>query len=74
MSGGHTRTISNAYQNPQGDRECWSGDSGGYMQTIVTLPVAPGQNAFIRFRQATDKQNFLPPYTGWRVDSIVVSN
>jgi len=74
VTGGYTRTISALYQNPLGNRACWSGDSFGFMTTTVTLPAAAGQTVNLRFRQGTDKANQLPPYTGWRIDSLVVLN
>lgn len=76
-AGGYNRTLAptSSYQNPLGGRAAWSGSTGGnWMTTSVTLPLTAGTSAQIRFRQGTDKQNVVPPYIGWRVDSLVVAN
>ncbi len=73
-AGGYTRVISSLYQNPLGGRDCWSGDSVGFMTTTVSLPAVAGDVIYLRFRQGTDKMNALMPYVGWRIDSLVVTN
>jgi hypothetical protein len=81
VAGGYNRTISNGFYNPLADRNAWSGSSAGWMTTTVTLPMATGDSAQIRFRVGTDKRNVIcggapyPSYCeGWRVDTLAVLN
>lgn len=66
--------ILNNTPNPLGGRQAFSGDSGGYVNTIVDLTDYAGLSAKIRFRLGSDTIIGLPPtYTGWDIDLIVVS-
>ena len=68
--GGYTHTISSGFSSPIAGRQAWSGNSGGYITTIVSLPAAAdGQNVSLRWRMGSDSSN---AGTGWRVDSITV--
>ena len=59
-------TISAGTLNPMAGRPAWTGNSGGYVSALVTLPFAAShQNIRMRFRVATDCQN---AGTGWRID------
>src|ERR1041385_1194143 len=50
----------------------WSGDSGGFITTIVDLPAAAqGQPIQLRWRCGSDKSRSSP---GWFIDSVVVSS
>jgi PKD repeat protein len=69
-SGGYTRTISSSYGNPLAGRQAWSGNSGGFTNTVVNLPTAAlGQNIQLRWRCGTDSSVSV---TGWYVDSITI--
>ena len=69
-AGGYTGVISNAANNPLSNRMAWSGNSGGYINTVVNLgPNVTGQTIKLRFRMGTDQSVAAP---GWRVDTILV--
>ena len=70
MSGGYNSTISDAYGNLLAGRNAWSGDSGGYVLTVVNLPAAAaGQVIQLRWRCGTYLVKTSP---GWRIDSLVI--
>src|SRR6476620_5616967 len=52
-SGGYNRTISADRGSPIAGRQAWSGNSGGFICTIVTLPSLPPSGRF-RWRMASD--------------------
>lgn len=68
VSPGYNGTISSAFQSPIAGRAAWTGNSGGYLPTSVTLPLSSsGQNVVLRFRLATDCSQ---SGSGWRIDTI----
>ncbi len=70
-AGGYNRTISSSFSNPLGGRPAWSGNSGGYTNTIVNLPSsAAGQNIQLKWRCGTDSSATA---SGWRVDTLTLS-
>ncbi|MCG3149010.1 MAG: hypothetical protein PCFJNLEI_02462 [Verrucomicrobiae bacterium] len=69
-AGGYPRTLSTSYGNPLGGRQAWSGNSGGWLTTVVNLPAsAAGQNVQFRWRCGTDS---TVGSTGWYIDSLSV--
>ncbi len=71
-SGGYTRTISTLYGNPLAGRQAWSGNSGGFITTVVNLPAAAaGQSVQLKWRCGTDSS---VSSTGWYVDSISLND
>ena len=71
VSGGYTHTISSSYGNPLAGRQAWSGSSGGFTNTVVSLPAAAGGQAIqLRWRAGTDSSFGT---TGWYVDTISLS-
>jgi len=71
VAGGYDHTI--ALGNPLAGRQAWSGDSAGFVTTIVNLPAsAKGQNVQLRWRCGTDSGNSTS-VTGWFVDTVTVS-
>jgi PKD repeat protein/endonuclease/exonuclease/phosphatase family metal-dependent hydrolase len=53
-SGGYNTTLSGDFSNPLAGRQAWSGNSGGFVTTVVNLPAsAAGQNIQLRWRSAT---------------------
>lgn len=71
ISGGYNFTLSSLYSNPLAGRQAWSGDSGGFLTTVVALPpAAAGQNIQLRWRCGTDSSS---GGNGWRVDSILLT-
>jgi hypothetical protein len=68
--GGYTRTISSSYGNPLAGRQAWSGNSGGFITTLIDLPAAAaGQPIQLRWRCGTDSSVAA---AGWYVDSISI--
>lgn len=60
----------NGANNPLAGRNAWSGDSGGYITSIVRLPAAAaGQNVQLRWRFGADDNT---ADVGWNVDTISV--
>jgi hypothetical protein len=71
VSGEYTGTIDSTANNPLADREAWSGDSGGYIDSVINLgPNLNGQTVTLRWRIGTDEAVGAP---GWRVDTIVLT-
>jgi hypothetical protein len=74
VSGGYTGTITNIWDNPLSGRQAWSGNSGGYITTTVSLPTAAGgQTIQLRWVCATDNGNGPGNFAGWRIDSITIT-
>ncbi len=70
VSGGYNATLSTAFGNPLPGRPAWSGDSGGYITTVVNLPAAAaGQSAVLRWRMGSDSS---VASTGWAIDSVAL--
>jgi PKD repeat protein len=71
VTGGYSSTISGAYGNPLGGRQAWTGNSGGFITTILTLPAsAAGQNVQFRWRCGSDSSIGA---SGWYVDTVAIS-
>jgi len=70
VSGGYTGPISTAWESPIAGRQAWSGNSGGYINTVVNLPAsANGQNIQLRWRMAADSSVAA---TGVNIDNVAV--
>ena len=70
VTGGYTGIINTFSGNPLAGRPAWSGNSGGYINTVVNLgATVNGQTIRIRFRMGTDKIVSAP---GWRVDTLSI--
>jgi uncharacterized delta-60 repeat protein len=69
VTGGYNSTIASGTGSPIAGRQAWSGDSGGFITTIVNLPVLVVDGA-LRWRMATDKSG---SGEGWRIDHVVVT-
>jgi len=67
-AGGYNRTIATNRGSPIAGRPAWSGNSGGFMTTIVDLP-SELLNAVLRWRMASDNTGSSE---GWRVDTTNV--
>ena len=53
LSGGYNSTLVTTNSNPLGGRAAWSGNSGGFTTTVVSLPAGvAGQNVQLRWRNA----------------------
>jgi hypothetical protein len=71
LMGGYNRTISSDRGSPIAGRQAWSGNSGGFITTVVSLPlvqIPPG--VIVRWRMASDNGS---AGEGWRVDTMSVT-
>ncbi|MGO8925643.1 MAG: immunoglobulin domain-containing protein [Limisphaerales bacterium] len=72
VSGGYNYTLSSSYGNPLAGRQAWSGNSGGFITTLVNLPAAAsGQTIQLRWRCGSDSS---VSGTGWYVDTVSVTS
>jgi hypothetical protein len=63
-----------ADDNPLPTRPCWSGNSEGFLTTIVNLPAsAAGQNIQLKWRLSTDTGNEYVS-VGWWIDTISITD
>ena len=69
VMGGYNRTISTDRGSPIAGRQAWSGDSGGFITTVVHAPSASPFTRF-RWRMASDNSG---SDEGWRVDTVTVT-
>jgi len=66
---GYNGSISSNWGSPIGGRQAFTGNSGGYIETLVDLSRYNGQNVQIRFRFATDTSR---GGNGWYVDDVQI--
>jgi hypothetical protein len=72
LAGGYNGTIDGSTGNPLANRSAWTGTSGGYLTTVVSLPAsAAGSSVQLRWRMGSD--NGMSG-TGWSVDTITALN
>ena len=69
VTGGYNRTIATDRGSPLAGRQAWSGDSAGFITTVVNLPFMPAGGR-LRWRMASDSSG---SGEGWRVDTINIS-
>jgi len=67
--GGYNRTISTDRGSPIAGRQAWSGNSQGFITTVVNLPIIP-TGARLRWRMASDTSG---SGEGWRIDTINIA-
>ena len=67
--GGYNRTISTDRGSPIAGRQAWSGNSQGFITTVVDLPIIP-TGTRLRWRMASDTSG---SGEGWRVDTINIA-
>ena len=71
VSGGYNGMISVCSDNPLAGRQAWTGNSGGFITTTVSLPaVTWGPEMILRWRMVSDSSVFGE---GWRIDTLIVS-
>ena len=70
LMGGYNRTISTDRGSPIGGLQAWSGNSEGFITTVVSLPPIQSPGGRLRWRMASDTQS---GNEGWRVDSVNIS-
>ena len=72
VSGGYTGEIDGSASNPLAGRMAWSGDSGGYINTVINLgPNVAGQTITLRFRMGSDEALGRP---GVHIDNIAITH
>ena len=68
VSGPYTGEIDGTAGNPLAGRMAWSGNSNGYIDTVINLPASfNGQTIKLRFRMGTDEAMGAP---GVRIDNF----
>jgi hypothetical protein len=71
VSNGYPATINTNFGNPLGGRKAWSGNSGGFTNTLVNLPAAAaGQTVQLRWRCGSDNG---VGNSGWRIDTVNIT-
>lgn len=71
-SGAYTGTLNSGSGNTLANRQAWTGNSGGFISTVVNLPsAASGQSIQLRWLCGTDQNT---GYTGWYIDTVNVSS
>ena len=73
VTNGYTRPIADdSFGSPLAGRMVWSGNSGGFLTTVVALPVAAAGNQIqLRWRCGTDNSIGA---SGWYIDNILVDD
>lgn len=72
VSGGYNRTISSDRGSPIAGFQAWSGNSGGFITTVVNLGGLPPAQTSVRFRwrMASDISG---SGDGWRIDNVIAT-
>jgi Subtilase family len=70
VMGGYNRTISTVRGSPIAGRQAWSGNSEGFITTVVNLPFIFAGNSRLRWRMASDTSGSSE---GWRVDTVNIA-
>jgi len=70
VTNGYNQTLGNTSGNPLGGMQAWSGNSGGFITTIVNLPAsAAGQTINLNWQFGTDD---IVSGNGWYVDTVSI--
>jgi hypothetical protein len=69
VQGGYNRTISTDRGSPIAGRQAWSGNSEGFITTVVDLPIL-STGTRLRWRMASDTSG---SGEGWRVDTVNIA-
>jgi subtilisin family serine protease len=69
LMGGYNRTISTDRGSPIAGLQAWSGNSEGFITSVVNLPSGPS-DVGLRWRMASDNSG---SNEGWRVDSVNIT-
>jgi hypothetical protein len=71
VMGGYNRKISSDRGSPIAGRQAWSGNSGGFITTIVNLPaIQTPAGGRLRWRMASDNTG---SGEGWRIDRVTIT-
>ena len=69
VTGGYNRVISTDRGSPIAGRQAWSGNSGGFITTVVNMPLFQ-ITCVLRWRMASDNSG---SGEGWRVDTVNIT-
>jgi serine protease AprX len=69
LMGGYNRTISTDRGSPIAGLQAWSGNSEGFITSVVNLPIG-GTDVGLRWRMASDTSG---SNEGWRVDTVNIT-
>ena len=69
--GGYNGTISSCCGNPLAGRQVWTGNSGGFIDSIVSLPTACSQFSNLKLRWRMGSDNSVAG-EGWRIDDVMM--
>jgi hypothetical protein len=73
-SGGYIGPISSSFGSPISGRQAWTGNSAGFITTVVDLPPsATGLLTVLRFRTADDSSVAPTAPNGWWIDTLHLS-
>ncbi|MGE5214280.1 MAG: hypothetical protein ACM3NN_11385 [Nitrospirota bacterium] len=71
VRGAYNRTISSNRGSPIAGRQAWSGNSGGFITSVVNLPaIQTPSGGRLRWRMASDNTG---SGEGWRVDTVTIT-
>jgi hypothetical protein len=70
VMGGYNRTISTDRGSPIAGLRAWSGNSGGFITSVVNLPPIQTPGGRLRWRMASDTSG---SGEGWRVDTVTIT-
>jgi subtilisin family serine protease len=65
--GGYNRTITADRGSPIAGRQAWSGNSEGFVTTVVNLPIFLPLDSRLRWRMGSDTTG---SNEGWRIDTV----
>jgi len=68
--GGYNGTINSCCGNPLADRQAWTGNSGGFIDTTVSLPGGCLLQFMLRWRMGSDSG---VSGEGWRIDNVDIT-
>jgi hypothetical protein len=68
--GGYNGTINSCCGNPLAGRPAWTGNSGGFIETTVSLPEGCVHLIILRWRMGSDSS---VSGEGWRIDNVAIT-
>lgn len=71
VSGGYIGALNTHYSNPLAGRLAWTGNSSGFITTLVNLPMSAVGNVQLRWRYSGDVSIGKP---GWYIDTVSIIN
>jgi hypothetical protein len=68
--GGYSGTVNSCCGNPLAGRQAWTGNSGGFIDSIVSLPAGCIHQIILRWRMGSDSS---VSGKGWRIDNVAIT-